>query len=56
MEVAEKKILKINRNKSASGSTSSRIVLPAKWVKELNLFDEIEATFDGEKIIITKIK
>ena len=52
----KEKILKINKNKSGSGSVSTRIVLPASWVKDMGLENEIVAYYDKEnkKIILTK--
>ena len=52
----EEKILKINKNKSGSGSVSNRIVLPASWVKDMGLENEIVAYYDKEnkRIILKK--
>ena len=51
----EVKILKVNKNKSGSGSISNRIILPASWVKDLEIEDIIKAYYDEEnKIIILK--
>ena len=52
----QEKILKINKNKSGSGSISNRIVLPSAWVKDMQLEGEITAYYDKEnkKIILTK--
>ena len=51
----QEKILKINKNKSGSGSVSTRIVLPASWVKSLDLDVNIKAYYDEEnKQIILK--
>ena len=49
-------IIKINKNKSGSGSVSNRIILPASWVKDLGLEDKVVAYYDKEnkKIILTK--
>lgn len=51
-----RKVLKINKNKSGSGSVSNRIVLPASWVKELEIENKIIAYYDKEnkRIILTK--
>lgn len=51
-----KKTLKVNKNKSGSGSISNRIILPAPWVKELGIEDTVKAYYDEEnkKIILTK--
>ena len=53
----KKKVLKINKNKSGSGSVSNRIILPASWVKELEIENEITAYYDKEnkRIILEKI-
>ena len=52
----EGKILKVNKNKSGSGSISNRIVLPASWVKDLEIEDKIVAYYDKEnkRIILKK--
>lgn len=50
----EKKVINVSKSKSGSGSTSTRIVLPAAWVKELDIDKMVEAYFDGEKIVIIK--
>lgn len=52
----EVKILKVNKNKSGSGSISNRIVLPAFWVKELGIEDTVKAYYDEEnkKIVLSK--
>ena len=52
----EGKILKVNKNKSGSGSISNRIILPASWVKDLGIEDTVKAYYDEEnkKIILTK--
>lgn len=52
----ESKILKVNKNRAGSGSTSSRIILPAQWVKALGIESTVKAIFDGEKIIIEVVK
>ena len=53
----EKKVLRINKNKSGSGSVSNRIILPASWVKDLEAEGEIVAYYDKEnkRIILEKI-
>lgn len=52
----EVKILKVNKNKSGSGSISNRIILPASWVKDLEIEDKIVAYYDKEnkRIILEK--
>ena len=52
----EKKVIKINKNKSGSGSISNRIILPASWVKDIGLEGEIKAFYDKEnkRIILEK--
>ena len=52
----EVKILKVNKNKSGSGSISNRIVLPASWVMDLDLEDKVVAYYDKEnkRIILEK--
>ena len=48
-------IIKINKNKSGSGSISNRIILPASWVKDLELEESVKAYYDEEnKQIILK--
>lgn len=49
-------IIKINKNKSGSGSISNRIILPASWVKDLGIEDTVKAYYDEEskRIILTK--
>lgn len=49
-------IIKINKNKSGSGSVSNRIILPASWVKDLGLEDKVVAYYDKEnkRIILKK--
>ena len=44
----EVKSLNIIKNKSGSGSISNRIVLPASWVKDMGLENEIVAYYDKE--------
>lgn len=49
---------KVNFNKSGSGSYSGRITIPIDILKMLNVTKEdnnIKLSFDGEKIIITKL-
>ena len=49
------KILKVNKNRSGSGSISARIILPASWVRELGLEESVVAYYDEEnKQIILK--
>lgn len=52
----KEKILKINKNKSGSGSVSSRIILPASWVRDLELEDKLIAYYDktNKRIILKK--
>ena len=52
----EQKILKVNKNRSGSGSVSRRIILPASWVKYLGLEDKVVAYYDKEnkRIILEK--
>ena len=52
----KEKILKINKNKSGSGSVSTRIILPASWIKDMGLENEIVAYYDKEnkRIILKK--
>ena len=52
----KEKILKVNKNKSGSGSISNRIIIPASWVKDMEIEDNIKAYYDKEnkKIIICK--
>ena len=52
----ENKVLKVNKNKSGSGSISNRIIIPASWVKDMEIEDNIKAYYDKEnkKIIICK--
>lgn len=59
----DKRILKILFNKTggnaSKNSYSYKISVPAAWVKEMEITSEdreITATFDGEKIIIEKLK
>ena len=49
-------IIKINKNKSGSGSISNRIILPVSWVKDLDLEDKVVAYYDKEnkRIILKK--
>ena len=55
-EFMENKVLKVNKNKSGSGSISNRIIIPASWVKDMEIEDNIKAYYDKEnkKIIICK--
>ena len=52
----EVKTLKVNKNKSGSGSISNRIILPASWVKDLGVEDTVKAYYDEEnkRIILSK--
>lgn len=56
----EKRVLKIIFNKSggtAVNGVTSRITIPTKWIKELEITEdnrEVYAEFDGETIIIRK--
>lgn len=52
----EVKTLKVNKNKSGSGSISNRIILPASWVKELGIEDTVKAYYDekNKRIILSK--
>ena len=52
----EQRLLKINKTKGGSGSTSFRISLPTSWIKamELDVNPQAIVTFDGDKIIIEK--
>ena len=59
----ETRILRCLINKaggnSGAGSKTYRTTLPATWMKELGASEhdrELELTFDGEKIIIKKLK
>lgn len=49
----------INFNKSGSGSTSGRIILPSKWLKYLDITEEnnkVTLELIDDKIIIKKTK
>ncbi|MBC2856990.1 AbrB/MazE/SpoVT family DNA-binding domain-containing protein [Cetobacterium sp. 2A] len=51
----EKRDLKIIFSKGGSGSISSRVTLPIKWIKKMGLEisnRELEVTFNEEKNII----
>lgn len=50
----EERVINVSKSKSGSGSTSTRIVLPAKWVKELDIDKNVVAKFDGKQIVIRK--
>ena len=44
---------------SGAGSKTYRTTLPATWMKELGVSEhdrELELTFDGEEIVIKKVK
>ena len=46
-------------NKSGSGSTSGRVVLPAAYLEILGITEEereIEITLEGSRIIIEKVR
>ena len=55
-EFMENKVLKVNKNKSGSGSISNRIIIPASWAKDMEIKDNIKAYYDKEnkKIVIYK--
>lgn len=60
---SETRILRCLINKaggnSGAGSKTYRTTLPATWVKELGVSEEdreLELTFDGEQIVIKKVK
>lgn len=49
---------KVTFNKSGSGSTTGRVVLPAAYLEILGITEEereINITLDGSKIIIEKV-
>ena len=51
--------IKITLASSGNGSLSPRITLPTKWIREMGIEElnrEMKVSFDGEKIIIEKIK
>ena len=55
----EKRKLRVIFNKSGSGSTTTRLTLPKTWIDKLGVkeWDKIvNVSFDGEKIVIEKIK
>ena len=55
----EKRKLRVIFNKSGSGSTTTRLTLPKTWINKLGVkeWDKIvDVSFDGEKIVIEKIK
>ena len=48
----------INFNKSGSGSTSGRIILPSKWLKHLGITEEdnkVTLELVEDKIILKKL-
>ncbi|MGL4801981.1 MAG: AbrB/MazE/SpoVT family DNA-binding domain-containing protein [Cetobacterium sp.] len=54
MEVRD---LNIIFNKSGTGSTSTRLSIPIKWLRQMDISQDergVTVYFDGEKIIITK--
>ena len=57
----QKKIAKVIFNRSGgtagSGGITNRITIPTKWIKEMGITEEqreVNISFDGEKIMITK--
>lgn len=55
----DSRVLNIIFNKAGSGSTTTRVTLPASWIKKMGLSPEnrqVTAEFDGKKITITKTK
>lgn len=59
----EEKRARVIFNKSGgtagSGGITNRITIPTTWVKEMGITEEqreVNISFDGEKIIIEKIK
>ena len=55
----EKRTLKPSFYVSGSGSTSAKFNLPIAWLRAMGASEddrEFEATFDGEKIILKKVK
>ena len=53
----ESRDLKITFTKGGSGSTTCKLGIPVKWIKELNITPEdrdVEVTLDDDKIIIEK--
>lgn len=53
----EKRKLNISFAKSGAGNISPRLILPAKWIKLINITEEersVIVEFDGEKIIVRK--
>lgn len=53
----ETRDLKVIFGKAGSGSTTTRLTLPKKWMNEMNITEnerDVEVEFDGEKIIIKK--
>jgi hypothetical protein len=55
----EERELKVIFGKAGSGSTTTRLTLPKKWINAMNITEderEVLVEFDGEKIIIKKAK
>lgn len=59
----DKRIIKVIFNKSggtAKGKAiTNKITIPTSWIKNLGITEEdreVKASFDGEKILIEKIK
>lgn len=59
----QKKIARVIFNRSGgtagSGGITNRITIPTTWVKEMGIREEqreVNISFDGEKIIIEKVK
>lgn len=59
----EEKRARVIFNKSGGtagkGGITNRITIPTKWIKEMGITEEqreVNISFDGEKIIIEKIK
>lgn len=53
----EERTLNVIFGKGGSGSTTTRLTLPIKWVKELGIdieHKEVVATLEDDKIIIKK--
>lgn len=53
----ETRDLKITFTKGGSGSESTKLSLPVKWIRQLGLSKDnrdVEVTLDGNKIIIKK--
>lgn len=55
----EKRKVKVMFQKSGSGSLSTRLAIPKKWVDEMGISVEdrnVAIEFDGETIIIKKME